>query len=191
MQPIYESYKKCVLESIPQDEPAKEDFFLHIAEYVGANTSINLKKYAKLIKEYSRPQHQTFRMWAEMSWKHKDKIKFHPVSKGYLATSRGLDELEEICQTYHMESGFHEKSRNYYVITEHKGSTGIYIPAFLRMAIKESKNSNMSADNQRFLRDILRAYESQDEVLLFTKRRITDKNIIGYYDPEDEQIEYL
>ena len=161
---------------------SKEDFWLALAEAVGANEKLDLKKYSKFIGSWNIKNYTVYRYWSDYERDFKkllngdiDQIK---VSKQpYYNTTLSFNALQEMAA----DGGFMETGP----ITKHKGK-GIDVIAELKEALPHlTKEVN-------FVKSVIGANQYQKEIFFLSPiTTIKKRDIVSYYDADSDKFKKL
>jgi hypothetical protein len=166
MDPIYEAYLS------EAKEATLGEFYIAVAEYMGSNEPLDVKRFSKFLKPYVKSYRETYRWWMNTSYDPDKKFKPKLTNK-YLATTNDLDVVEEMIRDL-------DASGTKYIVTGHWGK-GIYLNSILKDALKFDLGKN-----NNFVKGIYQSYRTQEEILMLPP--YGKMEVIGYWDAEEDEI---
>jgi len=169
----FTSYLKCIRE---MTEPTEIEFFSEVADYVGANETIDMKRFGKFLKPYIKNFNRTWRWWPNTNYDPSKPFRPKLTNNTTLATTKDLDVIEEMINGYDPDS-------QKYIVTEHSGK-GVYLNAILKDALKTDLGKN-----DDYIRSMYRSYHDQEEVLMIPPYK--KPKVIGYWDPQEQELEII
>lgn len=174
---IFSAYESI----ISGNETLENDFFIALAQHVGANEKFDVKKFETIInkykKEFKDDRNPLYRLWQDLEKDDLDdsqnrKLKVSIESQPFYSTTKSLNVIPKLVEAADLDDD------DNYLISKHLGE-GLDVIEILTLA---KNKKTIDEKDRRYIANIISTYSWQQEVLYLNPiKTLNIYTLFGYF----------